>query len=70
MKQDFSGIKAIFFDTSDTLYKNEELEKAYPNKLVEFIAEARNTPKDEAKQLIKEITQRLEKTEKHVTKGD
>lgn len=68
MNQDFSGIKAIFFDTSDTLYKNEELEKAYPNKLIELIATTRNISKDEAKRLLSETTEKLKATEKHVTK--
>lgn len=68
MNTNFSNIKAIFFDTSDTLYKNEALEKAYPNKLVELIAETRGIAKDEAKQLLSDTTEKLKANEKHVTK--
>ena len=68
MSADFSNIKAIFFDTSDTLYKNEELEAAYPKKLVGLIADSRGISKDEAKQLLSETTEKLKSTEKHVTK--
>lgn len=68
MNPDFSNIQAIFFDTSDTLYKNEALEKAYPDKLVELIAITKDIAKDEARQLLSDTTERLKKTEKHVTK--
>jgi len=68
MIADFTNLKAIFFDTSDTLYKNEELEKAYPTRLVEMIAEAKGLSIDEAKQLLNDTTEKLKATEKHVTK--
>lgn len=68
MLRDFSKIKAIFFDTSDTLYKNEGLEKAYPQKLVELIAKTKNISKEAAKQLLKDTTESLKSSEKHVTK--
>lgn len=62
------GVKAIFFDTSDTLYKSEALEVAYPQKLVELIATTRHIPISVAKQLLEETTDKLKATEKHVTK--
>jgi HAD superfamily hydrolase (TIGR01549 family) len=68
MNSDFPGIKAIFFDTSDTLYKNEGLELAYPQKLAELIAQRQSIPTVEAKQLLDETTKKLKATEKHVTK--
>lgn len=68
MKDEFSRIKAIFFDTSDTLYKNNELEAAYPQKLIALIANTPNISTDEAKRLLNEVTERLKATEKHVTK--
>jgi HAD superfamily hydrolase (TIGR01549 family) len=68
MSYDFSGIRAIFFDTSDTLYKNAELEDAYPRKLTELIAKTHNVSIDDAKRLLRESTERLKATERHVTK--
>lgn len=68
MKNKFENIKAIFFDTSDTLYKSAELEAAYPKKLVELIAETCNLSADEAANQLKETVERLKTTEKHVTK--
>jgi HAD superfamily hydrolase (TIGR01549 family) len=68
MSADFASIKAIFFDTSDTLYKNEELEKAYPARLVDMIAEAKSLDIDQAKQLLNDTTEKLKATGKHVTK--
>jgi HAD superfamily hydrolase (TIGR01549 family) len=68
MNTSFAGIQAIFFDTSDTLYKNDELEAAYPKKLVELIATTRGITQDEAKKLLSETTEKLKATEKHVTK--
>jgi HAD superfamily hydrolase (TIGR01549 family) len=68
MNVSFTDIKAIFFDTSDTLYKNEELEKAYPQKLTEMVAREKKLSLDEAKKLLNETTAKLEATEKHVTK--
>jgi HAD superfamily hydrolase (TIGR01549 family) len=68
MKNKFENIKAIFFDTSDTLYKSAELEAAYPKKLVELIAETRNLSIDDAASQLKETVERLKTTEKHVTK--
>lgn len=67
-RKKFKHIKAIFFDVADTLYTNEELEKEYPRRLVNLLAETRNIEKDEAKQLIKATTEKLKATEKHVTK--
>lgn len=68
MGNDFSSIRAVFFDTSDTLYTNAELEAAYPQKLVELIAETHNVSIDEAKRLLRDATEKLKATEKHVTK--
>jgi putative hydrolase of the HAD superfamily len=68
MNNDFSGIRAVFFDTSDTLYTNAAMEAAYPQKLAELIAETRNVSTDEAERLLKESTEKLKATEKHVTK--
>lgn len=68
MNNKFTAIKAIFFDTSDTLYKNDKLEAAYPKKLIELIGSTLNVPIDEAKRSLDEITEQLKATEKHVTK--
>ncbi len=68
MSKDFTNIQAIFFDTSDTLYKNAELEAAYPQKAIELIAVTRGIPEDEAKQLLKATQEKLKGTVKHVTK--
>jgi HAD superfamily hydrolase (TIGR01549 family) len=68
MAEDFTDIKAIFFDTSDTLYKNEALEAAYPQKLVELIAATRDISNDAAKLLLKETSEQLKGQVKHVTK--
>ncbi|HEY5152624.1 MAG TPA: HAD family hydrolase [Candidatus Saccharimonadales bacterium] len=65
---DLTNIKAIFFDTSDTLYSNESLEAAYPQKLVELLATARQISQDEAKALLKVTAKKLDGTVKHVTK--
>jgi HAD superfamily hydrolase (TIGR01549 family) len=64
----FSSIKALFFDVSDTLYTNEALEKEYPRVLTQLVADTKNISFDEAKQRIKETTESLQATEKHVTK--
>jgi len=64
----FNHIKAIFFDTGDTLYTNEEMEKAYPKKLRDLVVETRGISKEEAKQLIDETAAKLKGTVKHVTK--
>lgn len=68
MSLDPSRIKTIYFDTSDTLYKNDELEAAYPKKLIELIAETKAISTDEAKRQLKRTTEVLKLTEKHVTK--
>lgn len=68
MNVSFTDIRAIFFDTSDTLYKNAKLEAAYPAKLAELIATTRGISKSEAEQLLSEATDKLKATEKHVTK--
>lgn len=65
---DFSGIRAIFFDTSDTLYKSAEMEAAYPQKLVELIASTHGLSKAEAEKQLDEVTEKLKASEKHVTK--
>jgi len=64
----FQHIKAIFFDVGDTLYTNEDLEKEYPRQLYDLLSASKNISKDEAKQLLKETTEKLKQTEKHVTK--
>lgn len=64
----FSDVKAIFFDTADTLYSNEAMEAAYPQKLVELLSTSRNIPLDEAKTLLKETSETLKGTVKHLTK--
>jgi len=64
----FVHMKAIFFDVGDTLYSNEKMEKEYPRQLYKLIAKTRNIEKDAAKQLLKDITEKLKATEKHVTK--
>jgi HAD superfamily hydrolase (TIGR01549 family) len=64
----FSHIKAIFFDTSDTLYSSREMEEAYPQKLAELIAVSRKMSIDEATSLLSVTTKSLEGSVKHVTK--
>src|SRR5689334_6812889 len=64
----FTDIQAIFFDVGDTLYANEEMEKEYPHQLYKFIAEKKGIDQDQAKNLLKEATEKLKQTEKHVTK--
>lgn len=61
MKNRFNNIKVIFFDTSDTLYKNAELEAAYSTKLVELIAKTCNLSIKEAANQLKQNTERLKK---------
>jgi HAD superfamily hydrolase (TIGR01549 family) len=68
MVNDFSGIRAVFFDTSDTLYANAAMEAAYPQKLAELIAETHNVSTHEAENLLKESAEKLMAREKHVTK--
>lgn len=68
MSADFTDIKAIFFDTSDTLYKNKALEEAYPARLVRMIAESKGLRIEQAEQLLIGTTEKLKSTEKHVTK--
>ncbi len=68
MSKAFNNIHAIFFDTSDTLYKNAELEAAYPQKAVELIAVTRGIPEDEAKRLLKDTQEKLKGKVAHVTK--
>ncbi len=63
-----NNVKAIFFDVGDTLYSNEDLEKAYPKKLYELLSVTKNITVDEAKTLLKETTEKLKAKEKHVTK--
>ena len=65
---DFADVKTLFFDVSDTLYVNEELEKQYPKVLTELVAKGKGISFDEAKVLIAETTERLTQTESHVTK--
>ena len=68
MSNYFSDIIAIFFDTSDTLYTNAELEDAYPEKLADLIAETHDISIRDARRLLRESTEKLKATEKHVTK--
>ena len=65
---DFGNIKAIFFDVGDTLYTNEDMEKEYPRQLYKLIAQDRGIDKEKAKELLKETSEKLKQTEKHVTK--
>lgn len=64
----FADVKAIFFDTGDTLYFSAEMESAYPNKLTELLETTRKISHDEAESLLKETTQKLKGAVKHVTK--
>ncbi len=68
MTKDFTDIQAIFFDISDTLYKNAELEKAYPQKAVELIATTRNISENEAQQLFDEAAEKIKTKVNHITK--
>lgn len=64
----FQNVRAIFFDTGDTLYSSEGMEAAYPAKLVELLVATRNVSPDEAKALLKETAEKLKGTVTHVTK--
>lgn len=64
----FTNIKAIFFDTADTLYSSDEMESAYPKKLTELLQATHNISYDKAESLLKETAQKLKRTVKHVTK--
>jgi HAD superfamily hydrolase (TIGR01509 family) len=64
----FANIKTIFFDVGDTLYISEEMEKEYPRQLLRLLAKTKNIGELEAKQLLKETTEKLERSERHVTK--
>lgn len=64
----FQNIKAIFFDVGDTLYSNEDMEKEYPRQLYKLISQTKGIDKDQAKQLLKDTTEKLKRTQKHVTK--
>ena len=68
MSKDFSSVKAIFFDTGDTLYTSDEMEKAYPQKLTECIAKGKGLTHEEAKKLIEDTTDKLKGTVRHITK--
>lgn len=61
-------IKAVFFDVGDTLYTNEEMEKAYPQELYKLIAQTKHIDIEAAKKLLKKTSEKLKQTEKHVTK--
>jgi HAD superfamily hydrolase (TIGR01509 family) len=64
----FGNVKAVFFDTADTLYSNKAMEAAYPAKLVELLATTRDISHNEAKDLLKETSEKLKGMVKHVTK--
>lgn len=64
----FDSIKAVFFDTSDTLYSNADLEAAYPKQLVDLLVATRHISQTEAEALLKDTAQKLKGTVKHVTK--
>lgn len=66
--QKFKHARVIFFDVGDTLYTNEDLEKEYPRQLYKLISQTKYIEKEEAKALLKETTEKLIQTEKHVTK--
>jgi HAD superfamily hydrolase (TIGR01549 family) len=68
VQNELATIKAIFFDTSDTLYRNDDLEAEYPRKLIQLIAVTRGVSNEEAKRLLEGATEKLKSTEKHVTK--
>lgn len=65
----FANIKAIFFDTADTLYSSETMEAEYPRKLSELVVSSRGVSQAEADALLKAAKQNLEKTTtEHITK--
>jgi|GEM_PF-1099955 len=64
----FGAVKAIFFDIADTLYSNEHMEAAYPAKLVELLSTTRGISPGEAKALLKQTSEKLKGTVKHLTK--
>lgn len=66
--QNFESIKAIFFDSADTLYTQPEIENEHNRYLHLLIAEKHNIHPDEAKVKLKDITHQLKSIEKHVTK--
>lgn len=65
----FTGIKAVFFDTAETLYASPKMEEAYPVAINKLVAETRGISVDEAEILLKKTKQKLEQTTtEHVTK--
>ncbi|MCA9371373.1 HAD family hydrolase [Candidatus Woesebacteria bacterium] len=62
------SITTVFFDTSDTLYHNEELANAHSKQPILQLAEVRNISFDQAKALFKETKAKLKETHDHVTK--
>lgn len=61
-------IKAIFFDTSNTLYHCPKLKQLQRTVPVEMLAKIKNISLDEAKKLFKETRERLKETMVHVPK--
>jgi len=63
-----SAISTIFFDIGDTLYVNAELEMQYPAALYTLLSESKQISVERAKELLKQTTETLKKSESHVTK--
>jgi putative hydrolase of the HAD superfamily len=62
-------MKAVLFDLSDTLYRNEELEEQYPEQLHLLLARDKGLTIEEAKAFMKKTKKGLEeKTGRHITK--
>lgn len=61
-------IKAIFFDTSDTLYHNPEFEEAQKKQPIKQLSEKKDIALEEAKELFNKTKEKLKETTGHVTK--
>ena len=68
MNKAFSSVKTIFFDVTDTLYSAPQIDAEHEKQLHSLIAGKHNISTDEAKARLKEATQKLKATERHVTK--
>ncbi len=62
-------IKAIFFDTSDTLYESNDFAKAQSNRAYELLAKKLSISDTEAKSLFKEKQTELKHSLEHVAKA-
>lgn len=66
---EFTDIKAIFFDTAETLYTSPEMEAAYPEAVAKLVAKTRHISLEAAEALLKQTKNQLQQTTtEHITK--